>query len=331
MRTNSGIALIAVMAALMVLSAIALGLAASVRTEARIEASDFQALQAEELARSGQDFATFLETRGLRQSPDFLAGLPFKALIPGFHYQAESMTGVVDIYFEADNGKLDLNNAPNEVLANFFTFWTGDLNKAQLITAAIEDWRDSDNDVRANGAEAEYYAPLHYAPRNTALGLADVPLIRGLAMTDFQIRPSVDGGRQILRSGLDAYISSAGGGSINVNFAPDLVLRSVPSLNEQQVNTILSRRIERPFLDASDLQTAIGLPANAPVWRYITVARNASAVTTIAHLGSRGATRYERRVLFTYQGFNILTGRFEPKTALGRVGRNSGAPELFSP
>src|SRR5215467_9517659 len=104
MKSNAGIALIAVMAALMVLSAIALGLAASVRTEARIDAVDWDALQAEELARSGQEFAAFLETRGLSKSPDFMAGLPFEAPMPGFHYRAQLTTGVVDIYFESDNG-----------------------------------------------------------------------------------------------------------------------------------------------------------------------------------------------------------------------------------
>src|SRR5579883_2106702 len=61
MKRNAGIALIAVMAALMVLSTIALGLAASVQTEARVEAADWDQLQGEQLARSGQEFASYLE------------------------------------------------------------------------------------------------------------------------------------------------------------------------------------------------------------------------------------------------------------------------------
>jgi type II secretory pathway component PulK len=323
MKANSGIALIAVMAALMVLSAIALGLATSVQTEARIDASDFQALQAEELARSGQDIATFLEARGLKRTPDFLAGLPMEAVTPGFHYRAQLTAGTVDIYFDADNGKLNLNSTPDEVLTNFFALWTGNYANAQLITAAIEDWRDADGDVRPNGAEAAYYAPLNYAPRNTPLGIADLPLIRGLSLGDFQLKGSLDGRGATLRNGLDAFITSAGGGPINVNFAPELVLRSIPGLNEAQISAILSRRADRPFEDAADLQTATGLSADAPALRYVTVARNASAVSSIAHLRSGNPIRSERRVMFSYGGYNILTGNLETKGALGRIERNA--------
>jgi type II secretory pathway component PulK len=331
MKTDSGIALIAVMAALMVLSAIALGLATSVSTEARIEASDFQALQAEQLARSGQEIALFLEARGLKRTPDFLAGLPMEAVTPGFHYRAQLTAGTVDVFFEADNGKLDLNSSSTEVLTNFFALWTGNYANGQLITAAIEDWRDADGDVRPNGAEAAYYAPLNYAPRNTPLGIADVPLIRGLSFGDFQLKGTLDGGRSTLRNGLDAFITSAGGGApINANFAPELVLRSIPGLTEAQLSAILARRIDRPFEDVADLQTGTGLSADAPALRYLTVARSSSAVSSIAHLRSGNLTRSERRVIFMYAGYNILTGGLETKGALGRIERNT-VSDSFGP
>jgi type II secretory pathway component PulK len=305
----------------MILSAIALGLATSIQTEARIDSADWDGLQAEELARSGQEFAAFLDARGLKKTPDFMAGLPFEAVTPGFHYRAQVTSGAVDMYFEADNGKLDLTSAPPEVLTNFFTLWTGDFAKAQLITAAIEDWRDSDNDVRPNGAEA--YVPLGYGPRNSAFGLADAPLIRGLGAGDFVLKALQQNGRVGIRDGLDSFLTSAAGSLVNANFAPELILRSVPGLSEGQVEAILTARKERPFDDPNDFQTRVGLAPDAPVWKYLSLARNPSAISSIAHLKSSALSRSERRVTFGFNAYSIATGLPETKYALGRIQRGA--------
>ncbi|HEY2383230.1 MAG TPA: type II secretion system protein GspK [Terriglobia bacterium] len=323
-RNSEGIALLAVMAALMVLSAIALGLAASVQTEARIDAADWNGLQAEQLARSGQEFAAFLQARSLPKTADAMAGLPLEVVRPGFQYRAQLAAGAVDIYFESDNGKLDLSSAPPEVLTNFFALWTGDFTNGQAISAAIEDWRDADNDVRANGAEAPYYAPLNYVPRNGGLGLADAPLIRGISSADFQLKASQQNGTASLRPGLDAYITSAGAGSlINANFAPDLVLRSIPGLSESQVEAILAARADRIFDDATDLQARLGISSTAPFLKYLTLSRSAPAVLTVSSLKAGSPlSRSERRITYSFSGYNIATGLPESRTAVGRVQRN---------
>ena len=321
-RPSSGIALIAVMAALMILSAIALGLAASVQSEARIDAADWDGIQAEELARSGQEFAAFLEARGLRKTTDFMAGLPFDAVTPGVHYRAQLRTGAVDMYFEDDSGKIDLSSAPSEILTNFFSLWTGDATRGQLISAAIEDWRDDDNDTRANGAESDYYAPLNYAARNTALGVADAPLIRGLSMNDFQLRPTRQDGAPILRPGLEAYTTVKGvGRTLNPNFAPLLVLRSIPGLNESQIEAILSDRADHLFDDLKDLQSRTGIPSTSPAIPYFTFSRSIPAVSSVAKLKSGAITRSERRVTYTVANFNYNLDQLQPKSVLGRVQR----------
>jgi type II secretory pathway component PulK len=233
-------------------------------------------------------------------------------------------SGTVDMYFEADNGKLDLTSAPPEVLTNFFTLWTGDFAKAQLITAAIEDWRDSDNDVRPNGAEIAAYAPLGYGPRNSAFGLADAPLIRGLGSGDFELKALQQNGRVGIRDGLDSFITASAAGSLlNANFAPELILLSVPGLSEGQVDAILTARKERPFDDPNDFQTRVGLAPNAPVWKYLSLARNPSAISSIAHLKSSAVSRSERRVTFGFNAYSIATGLPETRYALGRIQRGA--------
>jgi hypothetical protein len=322
-RRQSGVALIAVLVGLMVLSAVAFGLAVSVQTEARTEAADFEGLQAEELAKSGQELASFLEGRGLTRGPAVLAGLPIEAITPGFHYRAQPQSGAIDIYFESDNGKIDLSSAPTEILANFFSLWTGDVVQAENITAAIEDWRDVDNDVRPNGAEVAFYAPFNIAPRNTVLGIADAPLIRGIRPDDFQLKFLQSTREERLRESLEAYVASGNVGPINPNFAPELVLRSVPGLTEANVSSILAVRNERVFTSPDDFLSGIGLRADSPAWRYLTFERSAPATTTIAKLKSSGITRSVRRVTYSFGTMNPLTGNYETNYAIGRVERNS--------
>jgi general secretion pathway protein K len=320
---SSGIALVAVMVVLAILSAIALGLATSVQNEARIEAAEWDGLQAEQLARSGQEFAAFLEARGLRKTADFMAGLPFEAVNPGFRYRAPLRNGTVDIYFEADSGKLDLSNAPEETLINFFSLWTGDFTKAQLIAAAIEDWRDTDNDVRPNGAETSAYSMLGYGPRNGGIGLGDAPLIRGLTSADFQ--PGIQQQRSIpkLRPGLDEFVTTIGpSNTINPNFAPDLVLKSVPGLSESQVETILLQRRDHLYDSADDFQSRIGLSSNSTALRYLNFGRLLPAILSVAKMSTVDITRSERRVMSPISVFNPSLGMFESKSVLGRVQRN---------
>jgi general secretion pathway protein K len=63
----------------------------------------------------------------------------------------------VSVRLQDENGKLDLNAAPAELLdALLVPVIEDSLERARLV-AAIEDWRDNDDLVRLNGAEIEQY------------------------------------------------------------------------------------------------------------------------------------------------------------------------------
>lgn len=63
----------------------------------------------------------------------------------------------IGVRLQDESGKLDLNVAPAELLdALLSPVMQDNLQRAQLV-AAIEDWRDSDDLVRLNGAEADEY------------------------------------------------------------------------------------------------------------------------------------------------------------------------------
>jgi len=322
-HSSAGIALLAVMTALVVLSAVAVTLAVSVQTEARIDNADLDALQAEELARSGQEIAVFLQARGLTTNRDLLAGLPFEAVVPGFHYRAPTSTGTVDIYFEADNGKINPRTAPPELLSSFFALWTGDLTKAQMITEAIADWDDPDDNAHPNGAEAPFYASLNIVPRNAAMGIADLPFVRGMSPSDFQPKFIHTEQRNEVRPSLDSYLTDAPTGTaINVNVAPELILRAIPGLSASQAAALVSIRRDRPFEDMKALQARSGINPESPAWRYLSVVRNAPAVFTIGRLNKTDVNRSERRTFYSFNSLNLASGVVEPKSALGRIERN---------
>jgi len=246
-----------------------------------------------------------------------------EVVVPRVHYRAELPPGTVDIYFESENSKIDLNAATPEFLTNFFTLWTGDRVQAELITAAIGDWRDADSEVRPDGAEKPAYTGFRFAPRNSALGIADATFVRGLTPGDFVMGYLPNGNQSGLREGLSAFVTTmGGGGAINPNFAPDLVLRSVPGLTETQVERIRQQRKERFFADNNDLQARIGLLPDSPVWRYLTVNRTGPSIRTIARLKSSELTRSERRVGYSFLGFDAATGTYETKSTIGKIERD---------
>jgi hypothetical protein len=319
----AGVALLAVMLALVVLSAVAVTLAVSVQTEARVDNADFDGLQAEELTRSGQEIAVFLQARGLTTNRDLLAGLPFEAVVLGFHYRFPATTGTVDIYFEADNGKINPGTAPPELVNNFFALWTGDLVKAQTITESIADWSDADNDAHPNGAEAPYYSSLNIGPRNAAMGISDLHFIRGMTPNDFHPKLIHTEEKNEVRPSIDSYLTDAPTGNvINVNFAPEFILRAIPGLSASDVATLVSFRRDRPFEDMNAVQSRSGISRESPAWRYLSVARNAPAVFTVARLSKTGLERSERRIVYSFNQLNFTSGFVELKSALGRIERN---------
>jgi hypothetical protein len=111
------------------------------------------------------------------------------------------------------------------------------------------------------------------------------------------------------------------GSAINPNFASELLLRSIPGLNDSAVASILARRREGLFADANDLRVRTGLSAESPAWKYLTLERRAPSVFVLSKVAN-GVTRSERRVTHTFNTFNFLTGVLEPKSAVGRVERN---------
>lgn len=157
-RGQRGIALIAVLWLIALLTLLAIGIVSVSLMHRRTSALYGNVVQAEAIADSALRIAL------LR-----LIARPEQALSPSA--TAESMNifdTKVEITVEREAGRVDLNTADPELLFALFAAngWTE--SDAHSMVARILDWRDADDETSDGGAESREYhaAGLSYDPRN---------------------------------------------------------------------------------------------------------------------------------------------------------------------
>jgi general secretion pathway protein K len=293
----TGFALLTALWTLVVLSAIALSLAAAVGTEVRAGQESWNDLQAEFMAKSGHELATYLEARSLGTPVEDLAGLPVQPLIPGLRYRIAFETGTVDIALEGENGKFDLGMASEEDAAAFLSNWTGDPVRSREIAAGIADWIDVNDEPRPFGAESAWYLSRGYRPRNANFGQADLLLLKGTTRSDFV--PTIADSDTIpgIRAPLTQAISAIPTGrAVNPNYAPPFVLRAVPGMTADLFVRILAGRQNAIFTSRQDFQNRTGLSADSALLNRLIFDRGtAPAVLAVARLQNSTRIRAERR------------------------------------
>jgi general secretion pathway protein K len=165
-RSEEGIALIAVLWTLTLLSIIAAALSLETRTDARIARN----MADNAAARAAADAGIQRAILNLL-APD--ADKTFRAdgTVNDWHFADSD----VRISLRNEGDKVNLNQAPEAALAALFNSVGVDPGKAQSLADAIADFRDPDNLTRASGAEeAEYRdAGLAWGPKNAPFEAVD--------------------------------------------------------------------------------------------------------------------------------------------------------------
>ena len=169
-----GVALIVVLGFLAVMSLITIGVVGAARNTASSASREHLRAQAQAAVESGIDhaIAEILNARGfappLFTKPDLIE-------IGGFR---------VTVSARPEHAKVDLNYADANLLTLLFQAAGADMARAQAMAARVEDWRDSDDLVRVNGAERREYedAGLSYGPANRFFSSPDeLRLVLGMA------------------------------------------------------------------------------------------------------------------------------------------------------
>ena len=158
-RSARGAALLFALWAVALLAALLAGLAMGARGEG--EAARYAYAQAR--ARYAAEAGVARAVAGLRDAD------PARRWVPdGRVYRFAFDQALVEVRITDATGQVDLNAATPDVLANLFRAAGVDDAHARALADAVQDWRDSDDLARANGAAAEAYrsAGLAWTPRN---------------------------------------------------------------------------------------------------------------------------------------------------------------------
>jgi general secretion pathway protein K len=128
------------------------------------------------------------------------------------------------------SARIDLNRAPEETVRGLLTQFADDRD-AESLVAALQDWKDADDLRRPRGAEADDYrrGDSPFVPANGPLRRLD-ELTRVAGFTDSLVRV------------LAPYVTVDGDVKINVNAAPEAVLAAVRGVGPAGARTLLARR-----------------------------------------------------------------------------------------
>jgi general secretion pathway protein K len=151
-------------------------------------------------------------------------------------------TVTVRIYDEA--GKINIQRLSPPYMRQLLEKRLGkDSDKIAALLDAWEDWSDPDDLKRTNGAEKDYYETLSppYEPRNAQIEtVEELLLIKGFAEAFKGVE---------IDTAFTIYGYNPG---INPNLATREALMLLPGLNEDLVNTILTKRREKEFKTFND-------------------------------------------------------------------------------
>ena len=141
--------------------------------------------------------------------------------------------GPCDIGLEAAGTRLDVNAASDEMLRALLEGNDVTADITSLIDA-LDDWRDTDDTARPNGAERDWYERVgRIPPRNGRI--AD---IREL----FRVR-----GFETL-GGIDSLLTTDAG-RVSLATAPAAVLLAIPGITRETADAIVARRVAGEPLD----------------------------------------------------------------------------------
>jgi len=245
---QKGVVLIAVVWSVFILAAMAFALSALVRSSSDELHARKEQLQSYYVARGAVYRAISMLKQPMVQHGDARPFVPGQSRLEWDDAGRHIAIDVMD-----ETGKLDLNASSPAMLERLFQNLGMELEAAHSLTAAIEDWRDSDDETRPSGAESLYYLslPRPYRPANRDFQSVDeLLLVRGVTQQllygGYRVRPE-DGVVERQVGLIDCLTVASGNSSVNINYAPMPVLMTVPGMTPMVASLIVEGRKRKPF------------------------------------------------------------------------------------
>jgi len=149
----------------------------------------------------------------------------------GSVYEIDFSDAQIRIQMLAEVGKIDINNASEELLQALISHIINDKEQQTKLVNAILDWRDADDTARIDGAEKNEYkkAGLSYQPRNKRFrAIEELQLVQGMSEDVYQA--------------LVPLITCYSGKDVDLQQASRDVLEIIPTLNQQYLDQYLAAR-----------------------------------------------------------------------------------------
>jgi general secretion pathway protein K len=252
-----GIALIAVLWVTLLLGLVAAAFLRETRTGVNLARNSLADAKAEALADAGVSWALL----GLLTEDESAA-----IRADGRPYRFDFAGGSVAVEVQDEGGKIDLNQAAEDLLQSLFLHAGAKEEAAAGLAAALVDFRDADQEPQPRGAEDP-----HYARAGQAQGAKDAPL------TVIDELQQVMGVTPELFARLEPLVTVHSPRSdVDLATAPAAVLRALPGMTEQQVEETLAAREadgERVAVEAATITVEVTIPGGGHFVRRAVVRR----------------------------------------------------------
>lgn len=148
MKRQRGVALVVVLWLSVLLGVLLSGFVLNVRNETNLARNRIEIAKAQAAAQAGVQLAAH----------HLLAAPPEARWKPdGSQHSASFGEAKLQIAVLSEAGKVDINEAPEALLAALFIELGEESDRARRLAAAVVDWRDKDDLLHLNGAEVEDY------------------------------------------------------------------------------------------------------------------------------------------------------------------------------
>ena len=225
---QNGIALVLVLWVLLLLTIIT----GSFALMARMDRLEAHSLLSGTQARMSAEAAINLAVLALRDPLD-----ETRMRADGRVYQQELEGVLIEVSAIDERGKVDINAADELTLANLFIGNGMDIDAAELLAAAVLDWRDQDELERVNGAEDDAYlaAGLQVGPANRAFMMTE-ELLQVIGM-QYELYRKIE-------PGITTFSRTA---QPDPAFAPVEALMAMPDITyDEAVNFVQERNSQVP-------------------------------------------------------------------------------------
>ncbi len=223
MNKQHGIALVLVLWVALLMSVIAGSFALSARTESLQSRILFNETQARFLAEAGLN-RTVYELRNPDPETRWIAD--------GRVHKFELEGAQIEIQVTDESGKIDLNQAGEELLIGLFASVGIDYDEAIGLVDKILDWKDADEEIRLAGAEDGDYFAAGYQHGAKDAPFDTVPELIQVMDISYELYKKIE-------PALTVY---SGRKNINLAFAPKEVLMSIDGITADMADNYLTER-----------------------------------------------------------------------------------------